>query len=210
MIFPHRIWIIGMIAGSITLFGASLQSENTSPSPMTQAQQPNLLFEGGNSAILATRHNFFIKYDDEVTGGCLPRPSRLRDKLELEMRRNGLLMSEKKSTLNDTLTLSALGFKVGRGYCAVTLTLTLESWVGVRVPYAQGNPSGELTLVPMQFIVGQYLLTGTRRSMQKRLEKVAAELGDTLYLQISRSRDKIFRKFPTIRNNYRKMIESNQ
>ena len=170
-------------------------------------QGHSLLLEGGNAAILATRHRFHITYTDEVTGGCLPKPGRLRDKLELEMRRNGLEIVEGQKGLEDSLTLSALGFRAGPGYCAVSLTLTLESWIAAKVPYSQGNPSGELTMLPWSFIVGQYLLTGRKRSMQRRLEKVAQELGDSLYLQIARSRDKIFRDFPVIEANYKASLK---
>jgi hypothetical protein len=164
----------------------------------------NLLLEGGDAAILATRHRFYITYTDEVTGGCLPKPSRLRDKLELSMRRNRLeILPEKSGGVEDSLHLNALGFRAGPGYCAVSLTLTLKSWIPVKVPYSQGNPSGEMTMIPWSFIVGQYLLTGRKRDMQRRLEKVAQELGDSLYLQISRSRDKIFRDFPVIESNFK-------
>ncbi|MCF6207508.1 MAG: hypothetical protein L3J47_11585 [Sulfurovum sp.] len=169
----------------------------------TSNSNPNLLFEGGNEAILATRNNFYIDYSDEVTGGCLPKPARLKDKLELSLRRNHLEMSVKKDILGSTLKLSALGFKAGPNYCAVTLTLTLESWVGVKVPYAENNPDGDMTIVPMQFTIGQYLLTGKKGSMQRRLEKVAYELGDSLYLKIARSRDVIFEKFPAIASEYK-------
>ena len=181
----------------------SLSVVSAAPGEAQKKEEPSLLLEGGNAAILATRERFYISYSDEVTGGCLPKPSRLRDKLELSMRRNHLGIVTEKQGLHDTLHLSALGFKAGRGYCAVSLTLTLESWLPVMVPYAKGRSGGDITMVPWQFIVGQYLLTGRRGSMQRRLEKVAMELGDKLYLQIARSRDEIFSKFPYIERNFK-------
>ncbi len=200
--YARIVAIVGLTIG--LLQGAAPDPEESASAP----QGHNLLLEGGNAALLATRSRFYITYKDKVSGGCLPKPSRLRDKLELAMRRNHLQITAKKGGLADSLELSALGFKAGRGYCAVSLTLTMESWVPMKVPYAQGNPDGEMTLVPYQFVVGQYLLTGKRSGMQKRLEKVATELGDQLYLQISRSRDEIFRNFPMIERNFRKAMEN--
>jgi len=196
---------------TVLLTVGSIQASETAQTPqipLTSGDRKghNLLLEGGDAALMATRHRFHITYKDKVTGGCLPRPSRLRDQLELAMRRNHLKIVQKKEALDDELKLSALGFKVGSGYCAVSLTLTMESWVPMKVPYAQGNPSGELTLVPYKFQVGEYLLTGPRRSMQRRLEKVAKELGDQLYLQIARAKDEIFEKFPIIEHNYKKAL----
>ena len=198
---------LSIITGVLIASSTMLIAEN--PTQSSVPKEHNLLLEGGLGAILATRHNFKIQYDDEVSGGCLPRPSKLRDKLELSLRRNHLgILPNKKGGLDDTLTLAALGFKAGRGYCAVSLTLTLTTWVAVNVPYAKGNPGGTMTLTPMEVQIGHYLLTGRRSGMQRRLEKVALELGDKLYLNIARSKDDIFRKFPTIRNNFENSLNN--
>jgi|GEM_PF-1589717 len=178
---------------------SSLFSEETA-APVQEA--PNLLFDGGTDALLATKNSFRIIYSDEVTGGCLPKPKRLRDKMELQLRRNGIGVDPDGGEFDDTIVLSALGFRAGPNYCAVSLTVKLKTWVAVKVPYSKDVPSGQMTFVPYVYQVGHYLLTGKRGSMQRRLEKVAAELGDQTYLNIARSRDRLFKKFPSIEKNY--------
>jgi hypothetical protein len=169
----------------------------------------NLLFEGGTDAILATKNNFRIIYTDEVTGGCLPKPQRLRDKMELQLRRNGIGFNPDGSEFDDTIILSALGFRAGSNYCAVSLTVKMKTWVAVRVPYSKDVPSGEMTYIPYVHTMGHYLLTGRRGSMQKRLEKVASELGDQTYLSIARARDRLFPQFPSIEKNYKENGKKN-
>jgi hypothetical protein len=66
-----------------------------------------------------------------------------------------------------------------------------------------------MTYVPYIYTMGHYLLTGKRRSMQRRLEKVAAELGDQTYLNIARARDRLFPQFPTIEKNYKENGQKN-
>jgi hypothetical protein len=118
------------------------------------------------------------------------------------LRRNGFGVKQEGDDFDDTIILSALGFRAGPNYCAVSLTVKLKTWISVKVPYSKKNPSGDMTLMPHSYLVGHYLLTGRRGSMQKRLEKVAAELGDKTYLSLARSRDQIFPKFSEIKKAY--------
>jgi len=196
-----RVWF-GM-AVLLSLSGTVFAEEGKTES------KPNLLFDGGTDAILATKNNFRIIYTDEVTGGCLPKPKRLKDKMELQLRHNGIGFNPKGSEFDDTIVLSALGFRAGPNYCAVSLTVKLKTWVKVQVPYSKDVPSGQMTYIPYIYTMGHYLLTGKRGSMQRRLEKVAAELGDQTYLNIARARDRLFPQFPSIEKNYKENGQKN-
>jgi len=55
------------------------------------------------------------------------------------------------------------------------------------------------------YTVARHLLTGNRYSMQNRLEKVVTEHADKLYLDISRAKDEIFPKFPSIKEDIMKI-----
>lgn len=200
-----RLFVVILMMTAV--FGDALMAE--APAVPTRKNAHNFFLEGGWAAILATRHRFKIVYDDEVTGGCLPRPSRLRDKLELSLRRNNfeIVPSDEKG-IYDELRLSALGFKAGTGFCAVSLVLSLGTWAPVTVPYAKGNPTGDITMVPLRYEVGHYLVTWRKRGMQRKLEKTAVDLGDKLFLQVARSRDRIFRDFPVIEQNYKAALRA--
>jgi len=196
----HAVWAIMVLL---------LSGTTVSMGDEAKKNEPSLLFDGGTDAILATKNNFRIIYTDEVTGGCLPKPKRLKDKMELQLRRNGIGFNPDGSEFDDTIVLSALGFRAGPNYCAVSLTVKLKTWVAVKVPYSKDVPSGQMTYVPYIYTMGHYLLTGKRGSMQRRLEKVAAELGDQTYLNIARARDRLFPQFPTIEKNYKENGQKN-
>ena len=102
-------WFTVLVTGAlfVTLQAAEKETiKNSTAKPVK-----NLMLEGGNGAILATRHRFYITYSDKVSGGCLPKPARLQDKLELAMRRNNLEISSKKEPAGDKLHLVRLASK---------------------------------------------------------------------------------------------------
>lgn len=170
-------------------------------SKVSLSAPPNLLLDGGLAAHLSTKNNFAIQVDDEVTGGCLPNPNTLKDKLEIGLRRNGFSINE-NNPLVPTIYISALGYKTSTtDSCAVVLTYLINFYVVTYVPYADNDPPGT-TLTLYQYPAYQELLTGPRSQMQSRLEAVSLTAADNIYLDISRSRDEIFKKFPNIKNNY--------
>lgn len=51
-------------------------------------------------------------------------------------------------------------------------------------------------------MLSQELLTGPKSDMQARLEAATQEAANTLFLDISRARDRIFAKFPAIKQEF--------
>lgn len=157
----------------------------------------SLLLEGGMESLIAFRDGFTIDYSDQVSDGCLPQPSKMKDKMELALRQNGFSISE-DSFLTNKINITALGFSTNASSCAIHLKAELEFWAGVVVPFAQTMPDESTTLAPITYDFGSVILTGEKNGMQNRVESQAKEFGDDLYLRISRAKDYISKKFPSI------------
>lgn len=71
-----------------------------------------------------------------------------------------------------------------------------------KVPYAQDVPNGNETIVHYVHDIASSLLTGSKKDMMERLQNKVSGNADTLFLDISRARDKIFTKFPEIKTKY--------
>lgn len=160
--------------------------------------KPSLLLEGSLGSLIALRDNFTIDYSDQVSDGCLPQPSRMKDKMELVLRQNGFSIATEEPLFSNKITITALGFATNSSSCAVHLSADLVFWGSVVVPYAQTVPNGPNTFAPITFPMGSYILTGGKSSMQERVEKQVKEFGENLYLSISRAKDDVKKKFPEI------------
>jgi hypothetical protein len=163
-----------------------------------QEEEPTLVLEGGMGSLLALRDNFTIEYSDQVSDGCLPQPSRMKDKMEISLRQNGFSIATEEGWFPNKILITALGFGIGNASCAIHLKANLEFWASVVVPYAQTVPSGNKTLAPITFDLGSIILTGNINGMQGRVEKQVKEFGDGLFLTISRAKDRIKEDFPQI------------
>ena len=170
----------------------------------TAQSESSLLFNGGNRSLLATRDTFAIEVSDQVTGGCLPSPSALKDKMEVSLRKNGYKINSESNLFSDNIRITALGYKIGEDACVVYLTASLSFLVGMNVPFAHNVASGSLTMASFTHDFGGTLLSGDQSSMQKRLSDQVSEYSDKLFLDISRARDAIFSKFPSINAGFRK------
>ena len=160
---------------------------------------PSLLFEGSMGSLIALRDNFTIEYSDQVTDGCLPQPSRMKDKMELVLRQNGFsIATEEPSLFPNKINITALGFATNSSSCAVHIEANLVFWGNVVVPHAQTVPNGPNTFAPITFPIGNIMLTGGKSSMQERIEKQIKEFGEGLYLSISQAKDDVKKKFPQI------------
>ena len=122
--------------------------------------EPSLLLEGSLSSLIALRDNFTIEYSDQVSDGCLPQPSRMKDKMELVLRQNGFSIATEESWFPNKINITALGFATNASSCAVHLDADLVFWGSVVVPYAQTVPNGPNTLAPITFPIGNVILTG--------------------------------------------------
>ncbi len=166
----------------------------------------NLYFEGGMESLLALKKDFFIGYEDQVSDGCLPQPYRLKDAIEISLRKNGFNILEKEKILSDQIRIVALGFSISNtDVCAVNISAKLVMYSPVLVPYAIEVSSGNKTFVPIVYEFGNVILTGRKNTMQSRIEKAVKGFGDDLYLKISRSKDMVSNKFPEIIEYYKKM-----
>ena len=160
---------------------------------------PSLIVEGGTKSLLVSKDEFSIQVSDQVTGGCLPFPNKLKDKMEISLRKNGFDIAKKANFFTNNIYITALGFKISESSCAVHLSAELIFPVVANVPFAEDEPKGSKTLVPFIYKIGDVILAGERYSMQDRLSKTVTEFADKLYLDISRSKDDVFKKFPSIK-----------
>lgn len=169
------------------------------PVRAADSEEPvSLLIEGGIEAILALKDDFYIEVDDQVDDGCLPQPSRLKDKMEISLRQNGYSIESERSLLGNNITISALGYGTGDDSCAIVLRAALSFYNLVTVPYSTTVPSGQNTLAPIEYQIGSAIFTGGKNGMQSRLEEKTAEFGNDLFLKISRSKDLVQESFPEI------------
>jgi hypothetical protein len=173
-------------------------------------EAPSLLFEGGTKALLVSMSEFAIVVSDQVTDGCLPSPTKLKDKMEIALRKNGFDIKKEAGYFTNDIGITALGYKIGESSCAVHLSVELLFQAVVNVPFSKNVQSGQETFAPFFYKVGSRMLTGPRYGMQARLEKQVTEYADELYLAISRAKDDVFSKFPTIKADIEKSKETGQ
>ena len=167
---------------------------------VTSAKDPSLMFDGGIDSIIAYKDNFYIDVSDQVTDGCLPRPSRLLDKMETSLRKSGFSISRVESPFVPTVQITALGYSIDDDFCAVHLKVTLHFLNPTSVPRSRGTSYGRLTLAELNTNIGSSLFTYSKRQMQSRLESRIEELADDLYLMISRAKDALETDFPEFKS----------
>lgn len=170
------------------------------------ADERSLLLEGGISTIIAFRDGFEIDLDDQVIDGCLPRPSRMKDLMELTLRQNGFSMVPNSSVPNK-IKITAIGYELGSSSCVINIRAELEMWVLVVVPYTELLPDEKLTLVKMTHSIGSSVLTGPKSGMQSRVESKVKDYGNELFLDISRSKDHVSKYFPKISEFYKSQLQ---
>ena len=166
--------------------------------PSLLEDEPSLLIEGSYWSLIALRDNFTIEYSDQVSDGCLPQPSKMKDKMELVLRQNGFSIATEEPVFPNRILITALGFATSASSCVVHLDTDLVFWGNVAVPFAQTVPSGPTTFALIPYPMGNIILTGSKNGMQERVEKQVQEFGESLYLEISRAKDFIKKKFPQI------------
>lgn len=170
-----------------------------------RADDPNLLVDGGTNALLALKDSFSIDYSDQVSDGCLPQPTKMKDKMELVLRQNGLGISkdDQLAFLKNKIAITAVGFATSSNSCAINVEAVLMFYVNILVPYAQDVPSSQSTIVPFNYSLGSVLLTGSKYGMQERVETQIKDFGEKLYLDVSRARDQVQEQFPEIFTRYK-------
>ena len=61
---------------------------------------------------------------------------------------------------------------------------------------------GKQTYVDLAYRVESFAIVSSSERFQSQLETITKEAIDTLYLDVSRAREDIFKKFPSIKKNY--------
>jgi len=168
------------------------------PSLASAEDGPSLFFDGGMGSLIAFRDNFYIEYSDQVSDGCLPQPSKMKDKMELALRQNGFSISAEKPYFPNVINITALGFGTNNFSCVVHVEAKLIFYANVTVPHTPELSGGNTTLAPLTFEFGATMLTGGKNGMQRRVEQTIKEFGENLYLQLSRSKDEVGKNFPAI------------
>jgi len=172
-------------------------------------ESPSFWIDGGVDALLATRDSFAITVYDGVKDGCLPNPGRLKEKMEIALRKHGFDIQKEHRLNVNTIAIQALGGRPRKNeLCVVHISTTLVINSVVSVPFADKISTGSNTLVPLLYPIRNALITNNRTSMQRRLTKQVVEFADKLYLDVSRAKNDIFSKFPSIRDEYLKSKNS--
>lgn len=164
----------------------------------------DLLFDGGVEALIATKDSFIIKVSDQVTGGCLPNPNALKDKMEASLRRDGFSITSEESFFNNVILITAVGYPMNDISCAVSLDVVMAFSITVNVPFAYESYGDGQTMTNYLYPIHRGVLTGPKRKIQDSLEDSVTESAEKLFLEISRARDRIFNDYPAIK---KKMIE---
>ena len=175
---------------------------------IAEDKKPNLLWEGGAESLIAWKDNFSIEIIDQVGGGCLPKPTRLKDKMEISLRQSGFKIANEDDFLPPVIRIIALGYSTGNESCVVHVESTLTFYIVTNVPFAYDVPSGKETFVPYIYPIGSFLFTGPKTDMQDRIEKQVKDFGDKLYLKISRAKDHVAKNFPEIISTKKKLEDS--
>ncbi|WP_409525673.1 hypothetical protein [Nitrincola sp. MINF-07-Sa-05] len=156
----------------------------------------SLYYDGGIEAVLAAKDNFYIEIEDQVTGGCLPQPLRLKDQFELSLRQNNFKIAKEDRSFKTDVFVVAQGYAIGSDHCVVDLYAELRFPLTVLVDNA--NHPDSFTTVFFQYPITKALLFGSKSTMQNRLEIQMRSIGDELYLRLSRAKDDFGSKFPEI------------
>lgn len=170
--------------------------------PPAHSDPPNMLLDGGINVFLATTDRFSITVADQVKDGCLPRPGALKDAMEVSLRKSGFQIDTERQPLGKQIIIVALGYARGADSCVVSLRAELRLWMLSNVPHMSNDIENRNTLILHSHLIGHDLLSGSKSTMQKRLEDASREYADTLFLSIRRAQDDIFLKFPRIKEGF--------
>jgi len=157
-----------------------------------------MLYDGGPNALLVDKTTFYVNVNDEVTGGCLPKPDQLKRSMVSSLKKNGFSIAEdNKNPFIPEVQVTALGFRIN-GMCVVDLSVNIYFPVIVQVPHAENVPSGNKTYVNYNYYIGRHIFNYRRSQMQNQLNKTVRSYGDKIYMRVSRAKDNIFKLFPSI------------
>ena len=126
----------------------------------------------------ASINKVHIVFDDDVDGGCLPRPSRAVEEAELVLRNSGFEITN-TSDYDAILYINFLGYDIGAVNCVTTVSITI------------GHPihSNNTYLFTHEMVVGRILLAFDKKRMQDQIESFVEDATKKLVLDIKRNKD---------------------
>ena len=135
-----------------------------------------------------------IVVTDNVTGKCFNYPNRAKDKLEIALRKNGIMKERSSHTATVELIVSGGRKDIG---CLVNVNGRLWYPITVKLPSFPNYYSDGFYDVKAAIFWGSTMLAPAS-FVQKTVEDFASSFGDKVYLMIARARDKTFKKYPKI------------
>ena len=105
----------------------------------SEESKPTIFYDAGENSLLAPIKTLHIEVNDNVTGGCFPNPSKLKDKLEIKLRKNGFKIEDDPKKGYSTIYVNLMGYKISGSSCVVHTRADLYSTYRVRVPFAPDN-----------------------------------------------------------------------
>lgn len=162
------------------------------------------LYDGGENALLVDKKIFYVSVTDEVTGGCLPKPAKLKATMEKALKKHGFEISkDRKNPFIPEINIATLGFRIN-GMCAVEMSVDMYFPIQALIPMAANVPGGNKTYVTYTYDVGRYIGNYRRKQMQKKLQKISEKFADRIYMRISKAKDDIYLKFPSVEEEVKK------
>jgi len=148
-------------------------------SSLAVSAEENLRFTGKDT-LLYFQDGFDILIRGEVKGGCLPRPTNLKDKMETSLRKNGFDVGGGVVNPDPIIIITATGYLVDSQRCVVDIKATLQLQASLAVPFTYDVDSGKLQLTYIEYLehIGGYLVNQDKVDMQLKLEQIAYNLGD--------------------------------
>lgn len=168
----------------------------SSPSSSTESKRHDI------SSLLWFRDSFGIAVTDGVKNGCLPRPAKIKEKIEIGLRRNNFSIVESSSTSTD-IHFEALGGEISDNFCVVMTNVKLIFGVLANIPFA----NGEETVITHSITLSSGYHYNYKSNMQSELEKIASDAVDQLFLNIKRSEDKIKKNHPELIEKHNRLMQ---
>ena len=157
--------------------------------------------------LLATIDTIYLIYvNDQVTDGCLPYPNKLKDAAEIGLRRNGFVLEtnvdHSKIPNRARIYIEAVGSKV-KSICFAKIDIDVGMYRETKVVWSKEPADiygdGQHVNVLVYHVIGGGVIIGPSDHIQSSMEKYVKNAMDDLFLDVSRARDHIFAKFPSIK-----------
>lgn len=170
----------------------------------------NSFVSQGINAYLATIDTIYsISVDDQVKNGCLPYPNKLKDAAEIGLRRNGFILETDETNAylpnRAHIFIRAVGSK-SRSICFANIDVKLGMYRVTEIEWAKEPADiygdGQHVYIMVYHSLNNLVLIGPSNYIQSSMEIYAKDTMDDLFLDVSRARDDIFAKFPSIKNRY--------